>query len=273
MKKTITPREIDILSPFIAQLTGLVLDHTKAYLFETRLGPVLEKYNLESFEHLIQGIALNRNIERDTIDAITTQETLFFRDRHPYDYIQNSFFPQFFEKKGMGSELNIWSAASSTGQEIYSIAMTLANILFDLSEYKIQLIGTDISEEALIKARNGIYNKFELSRGIDIKLLNKYFTKVENNYQIRDSIRDMVSFKKANLLKPLPQLPKMDLVFCRNVAIYFSRDDREKLYNKIADQMNDDGVLIISSTESLINVTDHFEQERYKDTFFYRKKT
>ena len=271
MKKTITPHEIDVLAPFIAQLTGLVLDHSKAYLFETRLGPVLEKYNLASFENLIQGIALNKNIERDTIDAITTQETLFFRDKHPFNYIQNCFFPQFFEKNGMQKELNVWSAASSTGQEIYSIAMTLANILFNLNDYKIKLIGTDISEEALNKARSGIYNKFELSRGIDIKLLNKYFKKEEDNYQIRENIRNMVTFKKANLLKEIPPLPKMDLVFCRNVGIYFSRDDREVLYNKIADQMHDDGVLIISSTESLLNVTDRFEQEKYKDTFLYRK--
>lgn len=272
MKKTIKPHEIDILAPFIAQLTGLVLDHSKAYLFETRLGPVLEKYNLESFENLIQGIALNRCIERDTIDAITTQETLFFRDRHPFDFIQNSYFPEFFEKYGMQKELNIWSAASSTGQEIYSIAMTLGNILFDLSKYNIKFFGTDISEEALEKARNGIYNKFELSRGIDLKLLNKYFTKDGNNYQIREEFRQMVNFQKANLLKTLPSLPKIDLVFCRNVAIYFSRDDREILYNKIADQMNDNGVLIISSTESLINVTDRFNQEKYKDTFYYTKK-
>ncbi|MCM8539696.1 MAG: protein-glutamate O-methyltransferase CheR [Lentisphaeraceae bacterium] len=273
MKRTITPHEIDVLAPFIAQLTGLVLDHSKAYLFETRLGPVLEKYNLDSFENLIQGIALNKSIERDTIDAITTQETLFFRDRHPFDFIQNSFFPQFFEKNGMQKELNIWSAASSTGQEIYSIGMILGNILFDLSKYNINLMGTDISEEALEKARNGIYNKFELSRGIDIKLLNKYFTKDGNNYQIREELRKMVSFKKANLLKTLPQLPKMDLVFCRNVAIYFARDDREILYNKIADQMKENAVLIISSTESLINVTDRFNQGKFKDTFYYTKKS
>ncbi|MCM8525042.1 MAG: protein-glutamate O-methyltransferase CheR [Lentisphaeraceae bacterium] len=272
MKRTITPHEIDVLAPFIAQLTGLVLDHSKAYLFETRLGPVLEKYNLDSFEHLIQGIAMNKSIERDTIDAITTQETLFFRDRHPFDYIQNSFFPKFFEKHGMQRELNIWSAASSTGQEIYSIAMTLGNILFNMGQYNIKLTGTDISEEALERARNGIYNKFELSRGIDIKLLNRYFTKDGHNYRINEELRKLVSFKKANLLKALPPMPKMDLVFCRNVAIYFSRDDREILYNKIADQMKDNGVLIISSTESLLNVTDRFNQEKYKDTFYYTKK-
>ena len=271
--RKITPHEIDVLGPFIAQLTGLVLDHSKAYLFETRLGPVLEKYNLKDFQSLIEGIALNRNIERDTIDAITTQETLFFRDRHPFDYIQNSFFPDFFEKNGMDAELNVWSAASSTGQEIYSIAMTLGNILFDLSGYNIRLYGTDISEEALNKARDGVYNKFELSRGIDVRLLNKYFTKEGNNYRIRQELRDLTVFQKANLLKPLPPLPKMDIIFCRNVAIYFSTKDRTKLYDRIADQLKPNGVLVISSTESLINVTERFVQERYRDTFIYRKKS
>jgi len=270
-RRKITPQEIDVLGPFIAQLTGLVLDHSKAYLFETRLGPVLEKYNLNSFQSLIEGIALNRNIERDTIDAITTQETLFFRDRHPFDFIQNKFFPEFFAKNGMDSELNIWSAASSTGQEIYSIAMTLNNILFDLSKYKVKFTGTDISEDALERAKSGYYNKFELSRGIDIKLLNKYFNRDGNGYRIRDEIRERVTFLKANLLKPLPALPQMDLIFCRNVAIYFSRDDRAKLYDALADKLKPDGVLIISSTESLIGITDRFKQERYRDTFYYMK--
>ena len=270
-KRKISPQEIDVLGPFIAQLTGLVLDHTKAYLFETRLGPVLEKYNLESFKSLIEGIALNRNIERDTIDAITTQETLFFRDRHPFDFIQNKFFPEFFEKNGMDAELNVWSAASSTGQEIYSIAMTLNNILFDLSQYKVKFTGTDISEEALEKARQGYYNKFELSRGIDIKLLNKYFNKDGNGYRVRDELRNLVKFLKANLLKPLPPIPQMDLIFCRNVAIYFSREDRAKLYNKLADKLKPGGVLIISSTESLIGITDRFKQEKFRDTFYYTK--
>ena len=270
-KRQITPQEIDVLGPFIAQLTGLVLDHSKAYLFETRLGPVLEKYNLDSFKGLIEGIALNRNIERDTIDAITTQETLFFRDRHPFDFIQNKFFPEFFEKNGMESEMNIWSAASSTGQEIYSIAMTLSNILFDLTKYKIKFTGTDISEDALDKARNGLYNKFELSRGIDIKLLNKYFNKEGNGYRIRDELRNSMTFLRTNLLKPLPPLPQMDLIFCRNVAIYFSREDRSKLYNALADKLKPDGVLIISSTESLIGITERFKQEKYRDTFYYRK--
>lgn len=269
-KRKITRLEIDILGPFIAELTGLVLDYSKAYLFETRLGPILEKYKLESFTSLIQGIALNRNIERDTIDAITTQETLFFRDKHPFDFIKNKYFPEFFKKKGQNAELNIWSAASSTGQEIYSIAMILNNILFDLS--KIKFIGTDISEDALKKARNGFYKSFEVSRGLDIMQLSKYFNKEEDGFRILDEIRNRMTFIKVNLLKPLPSLPQMDLIFCRNVAIYFSRKDRAKLYDKLADKLKDDGVLIISSTESLIGITDRFKQERSNDTFYYVKK-
>ena len=160
IKRNITPQEIDILGPFIAELTGVVLDHSKAYLFETRLGPILDKYELENFTSLIQGIALNRNIECDTIDAITTQETLFFRDKHPFEFLQNKFLPDFFKRKGKDAPLNIWSAASSTGQEICSIAMTLHNSFCDMS--KVRLTGTDISEDALNKARNGFYKQFEI---------------------------------------------------------------------------------------------------------------
>ena len=273
MPHKITAAEIDVLSPFIAKLTGLVLDQSKDYLFETRLSPVLEKYSLKNFTSLIEGIALNKNIERDVIDAITTQETMFFRDKHPFDFVQNKFFPEFFEKKGMNSELNVWSAAASTGQEIYSIAFALQNILFDLSKYNIRLTATDISDEALKKASRGYYNKFELSRGLDERQINRYFEPEGIGWKIRDEIRQAVRFKSINLLKPYPyDLGKMDLIFCRNVAIYFSREDRATLYNKLADQLNPGGVLIISATESLLGICERFDKETYRETFYYKVK-
>jgi chemotaxis protein methyltransferase CheR len=271
MKYTISPAEIDILAPFINQLTGLVLDHSKAYLFETRLGPVLEKYSLSSFSDLISGIALNRVIEREVINAITTQETLFFRDRAPFEYLKNKFVPEFFEKNGMSAPLNIWSAASSTGQEIYSIAMTLQDILFDLEKYNLSLHATDISDEAISRASLGRYNKFELSRGLDSRLMNKYFERVGDDWKIIDEIRAKVHFRQLNLLKPITNLAKQDIIFCRNVAIYFSREDRQKLYNKLADQLKPEGVLIISSTESLLGICDRFEKLQFRDAIYYKK--
>ena len=270
-KYKIEKSDIDVLAPFIHRLTGIVLDHSKAYLFETRLGPVLEKYNLTSFKDLISSIALNRSIEKEVIDAITTQETLFFRDRSPFDFIQNKFFPDFFDKNGMNAQLKVWSAASSTGQEIYSIAMSLQNILFDLSKYNIQLLATDISDDAISKASVGRYNKFELSRGLEMKALHKYFIKEENTWKIKDELRHAVRFKQMNLLKPFINIPKQNLIFCRNVAIYFSREDRAELYDKLADHLVEDGVLVISSTESLSGLTDRFQKELFHGATYYKK--
>lgn len=271
MTYKITSEEINLISPFIENLTGLVLDHSKDYLFNSRLNPVLEKYSLQNFVSLIEASTLNKNIERDIIDAITTKETMFFRDKHPFEFIQNRFFPDFFEKKGFSSEINIWSAASSTGQEVYSIAFTLYNILFDLTKYNVNLIATDISDEALKKASRGFYTNFELSRGLNGNQINRYFNTSETGGKIKDEIRQSVQFKTINLIKPYPQdLKKMDLIFCRNVAIYFSRRDRIKLYDKLADQLNSGGVLIISSTESLLGICERFEKKVFRNTFYYQ---
>lgn len=231
----------------------------------------MEKYSLTNFRELISSIALNRNIEREVIDAITTQETLFFRDKSPFEFVQNKFFPDFFDVNGMNAPLRVWSAASSTGQEIYSIAMSLQNILFDLSKYSINLLATDISDEAITKASIGRYNKFELSRGLELKTLHKYFNKEENTWKIKDEIRQAVHFRQMNLLKPFVNVPKQNLIFCRNVAIYFSREDRKTLYEKLADHLVDDGVLVISSTESLAGITDRFQKEQFHGAVYYRK--
>ncbi|MCM8537656.1 MAG: protein-glutamate O-methyltransferase CheR [Lentisphaeraceae bacterium] len=271
MRYKINNAEIDVLAPFIYQLTGIVLDYSKAYLFETRLGPILEKYDIANFTDLIKSIALNRKIEHDVIDAITTQETLFFRDKSPFDFIQNKFFPDFFEKYGMKAHLKVWSAASSTGQEIYSIAMTLKNILFDLTKYNIHLFATDISDDAIKRASSGRYNKFELSRGLEDRILHKYFDEEETSWRIKDELRHAVHFRQLNLLKPFVNIPKQHLIFCRNVAIYFSREDRSMLYNKLADMLEENGVLVISSTESLNGLTDRFVKEQFHNATFYRK--
>ena len=149
--------------------------------------------------------------------------------------------------------------------------MALQNILFDLSKYNTHLLATDISDEALRKASMGRYNKFELSRGLDAKVLHKYFNNEEETWKIKDEIRQAVHFKQQNLLKPFTAIPKQNLIFCRNVAIYFSREDRQKLYDNLANQLEENGVLIISSTESLIGICDRFQKEQFHNAVFYRK--
>ena len=267
----ISPQEIKVLAPFIQEVTGIVLDERKAYLFETRLRPVLKAHDLHDYLSLIPLCRRDSRVCEELINAITTQETLFFRDKSPFNFIQNKFFPEFFERQGMNSRVRIWSAASSTGQEAYSILMTLSDILFDLSRYNVRILATDISDDAIARASAGVYSKFELARGLDTRHLHKYFSQSGERWKVKDELRSFVHFRKMNLLKAFVGVEKQDLVFCRNVAIYFSKEDRASLYNRIADVLNPEGVLIISSTESLFGLTDRFVKEDFRGAAYYRK--
>ncbi|NQZ56836.1 MAG: protein-glutamate O-methyltransferase CheR [Lentisphaeraceae bacterium] len=269
--KAIQSDEIALLIPFIKGLTGTILDDSKAYLFETRLGPLLQKYSLHSYSELIQASRRNSQLETEIIDNITTHETLFFRDNHPFEYIQNKFFPEFFEQHGMNARLRIWSAACSSGQEPYSIAISLMNILFNLDKYDIRILGTDICDDSIRRASMGRYSKFELRRGIETPKLDQYFNNEGENWKIKDEIRVHIKFQRFNLLNNFFGIEKQHLIFCRNVAIYFNKEDRAKLYDKIADQLHPDGVLITSAAENLFGITDRFKMDTFRGAFYYRK--
>ena len=170
------------------------------------------------------------------------------------------------------TNIKIWSAASSTGQELYSIAIIIKELIPDLSRYNISLLGTDISDMAVSQASYGKYNKFEIERGLPQKQLQRYFTLFGDSWKIKDEIRAMVNFKKLNLMLPFAALGKFDIIFCRNVAIYFTLEDRKKLFNKIADSLADDGFLVIGSTESLTGVCPRFVPLKHLKSLFYQKK-
>ena len=164
----------------------------------------------------------------------------------------------------------MWSAASSTGQELYSVAIVLQELLGDLSKYTIKLSGTDISDAAVAQASSGKYNKFEIERGLARDKLTKYFTMNGQTWKVSDQLRSMVNFRKLNLMLPFTGLGKFDIVLCRNVAIYFTLEDRKKLFNKIADVLEPDGYLIIGSTESLTGICPRFIPKRHLRSIFYQ---
>ena len=172
----------------------------------------------------------------------------------------------------MKTPLKVWSAASSTGQELYSVAIVLKELLGNLSQYTVKLLGTDISDAAIAQASNGKYNKFEIERGLARDKLNKYFTVSGQTWKINDQIRSMVNFRKLNLMQPFTGLGKFDIVLCRNVAIYFTLEDRKKLFNKIADVLEPDGYLLIGSTESLTGICPRFIPKRHLRSLFYQLK-
>ncbi len=274
----ITPEEVALLSEYIYRITGINLDQKKAYLFESRLGPLAGEQGLSSYSELYYKAKADPALETKIIDAITTKETSFFRDNGPFELLQHKILPELIDRRVAKSSgllpvpIRIWSAACSTGQEVFSIAMVLKELLPDMTKYNIKLLGTDISDTAIAQASYGQYNQFDIERGLSSDKLLKYFNPNRGSWKIKDEIRAMASFKRLNLMLPFAGLGKFDIVFCRNVAIYFSQEDRKKLFDKILDVIERDGYLVIGSTESLAGVCPRFESKRYLRSIFYQLK-
>ena len=277
----ITPEEIKVISKYVVSISGIVLDQSKAYLIENRFGKLIEELKCSSFSELYYKAKsdASKSIERKIINAITTNETLFFRDNSPFELLQHKVIPDLIDKratngsKNLPTPIRIWSAACSTGQELYSIAITLKELLPDLKKYRIKLQGSDISDDAIAQASYGKYNKFEIERGLPKARLQKYFTSQGDSWRIKDEIRAMANFRKQNLLAPFTtDIGKWDIVLCRNVAIYFSLEERKKLFNKIANILEPDGYLLIGASEYLTGVCPKFEPRRYLKSVFYQLK-
>ncbi len=276
----ITADEYNVFCKYVHEISGIALEGGKEYLVETRLYPLLDELHCKSFSELYHKSKTDRtkSIEKMIIDAISTNETYFFRDKSPFELLQHKIIPDLVDRRGKkggtGSPINlrIWSAASSTGQEVYSIAIVLKELYLDPKKYQIKLLGTDISNAAITQASYGKYNKFEISRGLSPEKARKYFNADGDQWRIRDEIRAMVIFKKINLMEPLVGLGKFDIIFCRNVAIYFTTQERKRLYEKIAGALEPDGYLMIGSTESLTNDTNLFAPQKYLRSIFYQIK-
>jgi chemotaxis protein methyltransferase CheR len=275
----ISPEEFKAVSKYIRDITGIRLDQSKTYLIETRLGGLLKEYDCVSYDELQYKAKtdLTKSLQRKIISRITTNETQFFRDTGPFELLQHKIVPDLIDLRTAGYSdlfpvpIRIWSAACSTGQEIYSIAVVLKELLTDLKRYNIRLLGTDISDEAIAKASYGKYNKFEIERGLSNDKLTRYFTPTpDGNWRVKDEIRSMVTFKKINLMQPFSLPGKFDIIFCRNVLIYFTPEDKKKILDRLAEVMQPDGYLIIGATESLAGITDKFVPRRYLRAIFYQ---
>lgn len=276
IKKTvkIKPDEIRLFAKYIHSLAGIHIEASKAYLIETRLGRILEAERCESYGEFYHKAKADgsKALEKKIIDAITTNETLFFRDTNPFELLKHKILPELIDRqasKSMGTPIRIWSAACSTGQEVYSIAIVIKELL-GCSRVNIKLTGTDLSDAAIQQASYGSYNKFEIERGLPQASLQRYFKADGANWKIKDELRAMATFRKFNLMDPFSPMGKFDIIFCRNVAIYFTLEDRMTLFNKIADVLEPDGFLIIGSTESLTGVCPRFVPKRHLKSIFYQ---
>lgn len=274
----INPDELKQVAGFVNKLTGIVLDQSKSYLVESRLGPLAEELGCSNYQQLIQKSNADprRVVQNRIIDAITTNETFFFRDNNPFELLRHKVLPDLFDKimapGNIIKKLKIWSAACSTGQEVYSIAVILRELLPDVDEWNIRILGTDISDAAIAQASYGRYNRTEISRGLAPDQVTKYFQDEGNQWRINDELRAMAQFKRQNLQEPFRVMEKFDLILCRNVAIYFSPENRRIMYDRIANQLNPGGLLIIGASESLMGVSERFDRKDYMRSVFYQLK-
>lgn len=253
--------DFDQICKLLRQESGLVLSPDKAYLLESRLLPVARKWKLATFDDLAKALRTNADagLVRDVVDAMTTNESFFFRDIRPFEQFKELVLPALLKNRADQKRIRIWSAACSSGQEPYSLAMMLAELTGKLAGWQIEIVATDISGEMLIRAREGIYTRFEVQRGLPINLLVRYFKQVGERWQISDKLRGMVNYREFNLLADPAPLGRFDVVFCRNVLIYFDQETKAKVLEGVADQMPNDGYLFLGGAETVLGLTDRFQ--------------
>ena len=253
--------DFEMVARLLKERSGLILGRDKAYLLEGRLNPVARRYNFKGFDELAQAVRLARDekLLSDVTEAMTTNESFFFRDRKPFDQFRDTVLPHFMESRAETKSLRIWSAACSNGQEPYSLAMILKENRAHLRGWHIEIVATDISETMLENARQGRYSQFEAQRGLPIDLLVRYFKQDNERWQIDDAIRNMVDFRHFNLLGRPSDLGRFDVVFCRNVLIYFDQATKASVLNNIAELMPDDGFLYLGGVETVLGVSDRFQ--------------
>lgn len=272
------PNEFSLWSTYIYSITRISLDPSKGYLVETRLSQLMRDTGSRTYKELLDKVVADGTgaLKRKVIGSITTNETSFFRDTAPFDLLRQKILPDLVDArvKQFGRAkpltLRLWSAACSTGQEVYSTAIVCKEVLGDLSKYDVRIVGTDISDKVVAQASYGKYSRLELDRGLAPDKLNAYFRPDGPDYRVSDPIRALTSFRTLNLLEPLAFPSKFDIVFCRNVAIYFSEADKRNLFENISRVMAPDGYLIIGATESLTGVTARLDPKRYLRSVYYQ---
>jgi chemotaxis protein methyltransferase CheR len=256
----VTPPDYEYLRKLLKDHSGLDLSADKQYLIESRLLPLSRKCGLPGIGDLVQKMKSGSStIIAQVVEAMTTNETFFFRDKIPFEHFRDSIMPELLKARTARKSIRIWCAAGSTGQEPYSLAMSLKEMGAAVAGWRIEIIATDLSQEVLEKSRSGIYSQFEVQRGLPIQLLVKYFKQNGELWQISPDIRAMVQHRQLNLLHDFSQLGTFDVVFCRNVLIYFDQDTKINIFGRLARAMEGDGFLVLGAAETVVGLTDVFK--------------
>jgi len=250
----------DQLASLLRARSGLVIGPDKLYLLEVRLGPILQRERLRDLAALADRLLRPgaEAIAEAVVEAMTTNESLFFRDQRPFAHFRANALPALLAARPPGSPLRVWSAASSSGQEAYSLAMIVAECRALFGDRRVEILGTDIAREQIARAWEGLYNQFEIQRGLPMQMLVRYFRKEPPHWRVVDTLRDRVQFREWNLLSDLRPLGRFDVVFCRNVLIYFDQPTKRRVLEAIARQMAPDGLLYLGGAETVLGITDRF---------------
>lgn len=257
-----TPSEFNSLRDMLKKESGLVLSDDKQYLVESRLGPVAKRLEYKDVATMVADWYASKkpNLQNQIVEAMTINESFFFRDKTPFDNFKDITLPGLIEQKARTRHIRIWSAAASTGQEAYSLAMILNEHKHLLEGWRIEILGTDLCSEALAKAKSGLYSQFEVQRGMPVTYLVKNFKQVGTMWQLDPSITSMVKFSQFNLMNSFASLGKFDVIFCRNVLIYFDRDTKADILSRMENQSNPGCHLVLGASETLVGLNSKYSQ-------------
>lgn len=255
-----TPSDFNSLREMLKKESGLVLNEDKQYLVESRLGPVAKKLEYRDVSSMIAEWRSGKSIalQNQIVEAMTINESFFFRDKTPFDNFRDITLPGLLKQNAATRQIRIWSAAASTGQEAYSLAMILNEMRHQLANWRIEILGTDLCTEALSKAQSGLYSQFEVQRGMPVTYLVKNFKQVGTMWQLSEKITSMVQFRQFNLMNSFASLGKFDVIFCRNVLIYFDRDTKEDILQRMEKQCAPGCHLVLGASETLVGMNLNF---------------
>jgi chemotaxis protein methyltransferase CheR len=271
---SISPKDFDYIRSLVRLRSAIVLDPGKEMLVESRLSLLARREGIESVEELLNRLHASRDgkLQTQIVDAMTTNETLFFRDVFPFEMLKNLILPELFKKREIQKNITIWSAGCSSGQEPYSLAILLKEQFPHFSGWNIRILASDLSTEMITRAKEGKFSQFEVNRGLPAQLLVKYFHQKGIDWQVREDIRRTVEFSEINLATSWPSLPPMDLIFMRNVLIYFDVETKRRILAEARKILRPDGYLFLGTAETTLNLDDSFERIQNEKAWCYRPK-
>jgi len=258
---------------FLRAQSGMMLGTGKEYLVEARLKPVAQQAGLASLQDLITHLRQRAStvLCLQVVEALLTNETQFFRDVHPFETLRTSILPDLIDKRSAERQLSLWCAAAASGQEPYSVALLLAEHFPQFAQWNVRCLASDISSVLLERAQRGCYSQLEVNRGLPVPVLRKYFHKNGREWQLSEHIRQRVTFRHMNLIQPWPHLPPMDIIFMRNVLIYFDEDTKKPILGKIRQLLKPDGYLLLGSSETLRHHNTAFMKRQFDRTVYYQR--